>query len=76
MNTTPLEQTISQYLKNLGLEEQKQVLELARALSLSKRTGVPGASLLAFGGSIDKKDLDLMQEAIEKDCEKVTLNEW
>lgn len=76
MNITPLEQTLSQYLKNLGVEEQKQVLEFARALSLSKRMGVSGKSLLSFAGSIEKRDLDLMQEAIERDCEKVTPDEW
>ena len=76
MNEMSLEQAISQYLKNLGAEEQQEVLEFARALFLSKHKGVPGQSLLSFAGSIDQKDAELMLQAIERDCEKITHDDW
>ena len=64
------------YLKRLGIEEQRQVLEFARALSVTKPVGVSGESLLSFGGSINKKDIKMMRDAIEQDCEKVIADEW
>jgi len=76
MNSVSFERTIVEYLKRLGVEEQRRVLEFARALSTSKLSGVAGEPLLSFGGSIDKKDLDLMQEVIEEGCEKVVADEW
>lgn len=76
MNSTSLEQTVVEYLKRLGIEERRQVLEFARALSVAKPVGVSGQSLLSFAGSIDKKDLNLMRDAIEQDCEKVIADEW
>ena len=50
---------------------QRRVLEFAHALATSEPKGVPGASLLRFAGTISKEDLDLMEKAIEEDCEKV-----
>lgn len=76
MNTTSVEQTVIKYLKTLGTEEKKKVLEFTRLLSSSKIVGIPGKSLLSFAGSIDKKDLKLMQDAIDQDCEKVISDEW
>ena len=40
------------------------------------KIGVKGKDLLRFAGLIEEDDLRLMKEAIERDCEKVTLDEW
>lgn len=37
--------------------------------------GVPGNTLLSFAGTISPKDLSLMENAIEQECEKVDADE-
>jgi hypothetical protein len=37
---------------------------------------MPGKILLQFSGTISLEDLEVMQQAIETDCEQVDLNEW
>lgn len=55
---------------------QWEVLEFARTLINSKVQGVFNQQLLRFAGTIPIDDLQLMQEAIEENCEQVDLNEW
>ena len=76
MNTQSIEQAISGHLKNLNTDEQRKILEFARALNLSKLKGTHGKDLIKFASSIDKDDLNLMKDAIEAECEKVNDNEW
>lgn len=76
MNVQSLEESINNYIKNLNIEEQRKILEFAQALSVSKDKGTQGKELIAFASSIEKNDLDLMQKAIETDCEKVNQDEW
>lgn len=40
------------------------------------RIGIPGKQLLHFAGIISPDDLQLMQQAIQADCEIVDSNEW
>ncbi len=40
------------------------------------RKGIPGQQLLALAGTIPVADLNLMQQAIEADCETVDTHEW
>jgi hypothetical protein len=76
MNIQSIEQSISDYIKTLNIEEQKKILEFARNLSLSKSKGSKGKDLIGFVSSINKEDLSLMQKVIELDCEQVNDNEW
>lgn len=76
MNATPLEESIYEYFKILNAEEQEQLLQYARTLSTSKQKGVHGSSLLQYAGIINIKELDLIQQAINQDCERITPNEW
>jgi len=76
MNIQSIKESINSYLKNLSIDEQKKILEFARALSLSKLSGSRGKDLISFALTIEKNDLDLIQKAIETDCEKVNENEW
>ncbi len=76
MNTQSIEQSISNYIKTLNVEEQKKILEFVRNLSLSKTKGSNGKDLISFASSINNEDLSLMQKAIDLDCEQVNDNEW
>jgi hypothetical protein len=76
MITPTLETEIREQLSQLPLEQQRQVLEFARALVAARGRGVPGQALLRFAGLVEPDDLALMQQAIEDDCEQVQLNEW
>lgn len=73
---SPLEKEILQQLVKLPLEQQRQVLDFARALTRKQRTGVPGHELLRFAGAIEPADLRLMAEAIEAGCEQINHDEW
>jgi len=75
MNPT-LETEIQEQLSQLPLEQQRQVLEFARALVTARVRGVPGQALLRFAGLVEPNDLALMKQAIEDDCEQVQPNEW
>ena len=75
MSLSIIEQVIEQ-LRVMPQPLQWQVLEFARTLGASEIQGVPGQQLLQFAGAIPSDDLQLMQEAIEQDCEQVDLNEW
>lgn len=75
MNTT-VEKDIHEQLSQLPLEQQRQVLEFARALATARIHGVPGQNLLRFAGSIDHEDLMIIEQAIKDGCEKVNLDEW
>ena len=63
-------------LKDLPYELQRRVLEFTRSLVVSTPRGVRGSQLLHFGGAIPADDLQLMRQAIEKDCEQVDGNGW
>jgi aromatic ring hydroxylase len=76
MNTQSIEQSISEYIKTLNIDEQIKILEFVRNLSLSKTKGSFGKDLISFAASIDSEDLSLMKKAIDSDCEKVNDNEW
>ena len=61
---------------HLDYEQQKRVLDFARALAITGPKGVSGKQLLSFAGSIPSDDLKAIEQAIEDGCEKVDLNEW
>jgi hypothetical protein len=71
-----VEKELLMHLKQLGVDEQRQVLDLARTLASGGRCGTPGASLLGFGGVIDAADLEIMAEVIQEGCEQVNPDEW
>lgn len=75
MSTSIIDQVIEQ-LRSMPQPLQRQVLKFARTLFSSQIQGVPGQQLLQFAGAIPRDDLQLMQKAIEQDCEQVDMNEW
>ena len=76
MMSPTLETEIQEQLSQLPLEQQRQVLEFARALVTARVRGVPGHALLRFAGLVETDDLALMKQAIEDGCEQVHPNEW
>ena len=75
MNIPIIDQVVEQ-LKVMPQHLQWQVLEFVQALVKSEVRGTPGQQLLRFAGSISPEDLQLMQSAIEQDCEQVDVDEW
>lgn len=76
MITPEYKTEILNQLDKLDTEQQKKVLNLIRALVMTRLKGIQGGKLLSFAGTIDANDLQLMEQAIEEGCEKVNLNEW
>lgn len=75
MSISVIDQVVQQ-LRAMPQPLQREVLEYARTLISSKVQGVSGQELLRFAGTIPIDDLQLMQGAINQDCEQVDLNEW
>ena len=69
-------QQIVNEIEQLDYDNQKRVLEFAKALAATGKKGVPGKLLLSFGGAISPEDLADMQKEITDHCEKVDQNEW
>ena len=76
MNNLILEKALHEQLDRLPLEQQRQVLEFARALAMVEIRGVPGSALSRFAGTIEPEDLNAMTQAINEGCEEVNSNEW
>ena len=68
----------NEFLKNLDLlnkEQQNKVLTYVKSL-LKRTKDSTQQELLQFAGSIDSKDIQEMNAAIEAGCENVDKNEW
>lgn len=71
MISSILEQELHEHLRQLPVEQQRQVVDFARALSVTRVRGVPGQTLLQFAGAIAADDVVAMAEAIEDGCERI-----
>jgi hypothetical protein len=71
-----LQGQILEQINGLPHEQQRRVLEFARALALSSPLGVPGKELVRFGGLISPEDLKQISAAIEAGCERIDADEW
>ena len=76
MVSAAIEKELHEQLEHLLAEQQRQVLEFARALATAQPRGVPGKDLLKFAGSIEKDELKIMSRAVEEDCERVDADAW
>jgi|YNPMSStandDraft_2_1061718.scaffolds.fasta_scaffold61028_1 hypothetical protein len=75
MNTSIIDEVVER-LKTMPQPLQRQVLEFVRSLAKAEVQGTLGQQLLVFAGSISSDELQLIREAIERDCEQVDVNEW
>lgn len=75
MSVTNIDEVVEQ-LRVMPQHLQWQVLEFVQTLLKANIQGTPGQQLLRFAGSIPPEELQLMCEAIERDCERIDLDEW
>ena len=75
MNDSIVTQVIEQ-LQELPDNLQRRVLDFVHKLKATAAKDMPGSQLLQFAGSISHEDLELMQQAIDKECENIDVNEW
>lgn len=66
---TTIERELRERLALLGDDQQRQVLEYARALGDGPPQGVPGRALLRFAGCITAEDAREIEAAVEEGCE-------
>jgi hypothetical protein len=76
MINTTVEKHLREQLRHLPIEQQRQVLEFARALVKTRVHGVPGKDLLRFAGTISSEDLTTIEQSVNEECEKVNYDEW
>ena len=67
---------LQEQLDQLAPDQQRQVLDFARALATTRPRGRSGQALIRFAGTISREDLALMSRAIEEGCEQVNPDEW
>jgi hypothetical protein len=76
MKEGKLKLEILKQLEKLNDDEKRRVLQIIQSMQERPHRGTPGNELLSFAGTISKSDLTKMEQAIEKDCEKVNIDEW
>jgi hypothetical protein len=76
MISPTLERELHEHFSHLAIEQERQVINFARALAASRPRGVPGHTLLQFVGTIAADDLARMARAIAADCEQINPNDW
>lgn len=73
---TTIERELRDRLSVLAPEQQRQVLEYARALGTVPQRGIPGSALLRFAGTIPEEDLAAIRMAVEEGCEGIDAGGW
>ena len=76
MNETTLIDDIQKKFGLLPTDAQEKVLVLLGSHIERAPKGSPGKDLLRFSGMIEKEDLDIMERAIEEECERIDSGEW
>ena len=71
-----LQQEIAEHVKKLPLSKQEEVLRFVSELRGQALIGEKGSALAAFAGRLDPVSAKQMQEAIDKDCGQIDLDQW
>lgn len=71
-----LEAILSEQWPHLSIDQQRQVVELARTLATTPLRGVPGTSLLEFAGRLEAEEAAVIAHAIADGCEQVDVHAW
>ena len=73
MEKTEIRQQILSALDHLNKLQQESLLVFIMSL-IKKSNNKP--DILKMSGKIEKDDLQLMEKAIQEDCEKINPDEW
>ena len=76
MNSEIIISEAAALMANLPYNLQERVRNFIKGLALSHKSGVPGRTLLKYRGFIPLDDLNIMSDAVEKDCRKINADEW
>lgn len=71
-----LEKEILATVNRLSEQQQRQVLDFAQFLAMTKPVGVPGKELLHKACTISAEDAKIMLKASEENWGQTDLNEW
>jgi hypothetical protein len=74
MQTTELSKNIEHFIGQLSDHQKIKLMEFLESMTREKKTS--RVDLLKFAGSIDRDDLELMEQAIAEGCEKIDAHEW
>lgn len=76
MNESAVIEDIQEKFGLLPSDSQERLLSLLGSHIDMTCKGTPGRDLLRFAGTIPKEDLILMEQSIERECERVDSSEW
>jgi len=71
-----LERELQDRLSELGPDEKRRLLTVARSLRRTPVRGVPGPELMALAGSLREESAREMLDAIEEGFEHVEPDAW
>ena len=74
MQTTELSKNIEHFIGQLSEHQKIKLLEFLESMTMEKKKA--RMDLEKFAGSIDRDDLELMEQAIAEGCEKIDAHEW
>lgn len=74
MTNKAIDSQVLNYMHSLENSQQVSVLNYLK--NLVKRGDNNNKNLLKLAGTINKKDIKLMEKAIEEGCENIDSNEW
>jgi hypothetical protein len=74
MQTTELSKNIEHFIGQLSDYQKIKLMEFLESMTREKKTS--RVDLLKFAVSIDRDDLELMEQAIAEGCEKIDAHEW
>lgn len=74
MEKTEIRQQILSALDHLNQRQQERLLAFIKSLIERKSKSKP--DIIKMSGTIEKDYLNLMEKAIEEDCEKINSDEW
>jgi predicted nucleic acid-binding protein len=71
--TSNLQQAILEELQHLSEVQQANLLHFIQSMLPNNQ---PTSNLLRFVGAIDSGELQMIQSAIDTDCNKIDADEW
>lgn len=76
MGLPAIRHDLLEVLERLGDDDQRRVLDFARALGRETPRGKPGRGLLRHAGALPPEEVDRMSAAIEEGCEGINPDAW